>query len=75
MAMNDVKRKPAGDSDLPFDRVEWVGEYFKSLFVRWLTLGLDDGMRERPWEAPPAANCPHAAPGAATGERADEGPA
>ena len=45
--MNDTKDKAVEDGNLPIER---VGDYFKSLFVRSLNLGLDDGVRERPWE-------------------------
>ena len=49
-----VDQEPASieSENLPVDRVDRVGEYFKSLFVRSLRLGLDDGAREPPRAAP-----------------------
>ena len=57
--MSDPKHNPAETDALPVDRVERVGDYFKSLFVRSLKLGLDDGRRgERLWEeAPVRVDC------------------
>lgn len=52
--MNDTKDKPVADGNLSMERVERVGDYFKNLFVRSLKLGVDDGVRERPWEEPSA---------------------
>ena len=51
--MNDPKRNAPAKTLLPLDRVDGVGDYFKSLFVRSLRLGLDDGRRARPWEEAP----------------------
>jgi hypothetical protein len=49
--MNDTKDKQIEDGELSTERVQRVGDYFKSLFVRSLKLALDDGVRGRPWEA------------------------
>ena len=62
--MSDPKGKPAGDAVLPVERVEKVGDYFKSLFARSLKLGLAEGLAERVWEKPPVNPCSAAtAPG------------
>ena len=49
--MSETKDKLSDEGDLPIERVERVGDYFKNLFVRSLKLGLDDEALERPWEA------------------------
>ena len=49
--MNDTRDKLPVEGDLPIERVERVGDYFRNLFVRSLKLGLEDGALERSWEA------------------------
>ena len=70
--MSDPKDKPAEDAVLPVERVEKVGDYFKSLFARSLKLGLDEGLPDRAWEKPPVD--PSSAATAAGDREAEERP-
>jgi hypothetical protein len=67
-----IEKDSRSDEVLPVEQVQRVGDYFKSLFVRSLTLNLDDGSHERWWKPQPAPAADTSGDEAAPGKAQDE---